>query len=70
LVNVDAAIFQKDNRMGLGIVITDHRGDFLAACMQGIDKVSCPEMAEALALRRAVQFALKLHYDQAMVVTD
>jgi hypothetical protein len=70
LVNVDATIFLKDNRMGVGIVIKDHRGDFLAACRQGIKKVSCPQMAKALALRRAIQFASELHYDQAMVATD
>jgi hypothetical protein len=48
LINVDAAIFQKDNLMGLGIVIIDHRGDFLAACRQGIDKVSSPEMVQTV----------------------
>jgi hypothetical protein len=28
--NVDATIFQKDNRMRLGIVIRDHREDLLS----------------------------------------
>jgi hypothetical protein len=53
-VNVDTIIFQKDNRMGLCTVTRDYRGDFLAIRRQEIDRVSCPEMAEALALRRAV----------------
>jgi hypothetical protein len=44
MVNVDAVVFQKANRMGLGIVLRNHRGDFLAACMKGIDKITNPEL--------------------------
>ncbi|TVU45008.1 hypothetical protein EJB05_04476, partial [Eragrostis curvula] len=64
MVNVDAAVFQKDNRMGMGIVIRDHKGDFLAACRQGVDKITNPEVAEAIAFRRAVLFASELQYHQ------
>jgi hypothetical protein len=32
MVNVDVAVFKEANRMGLGIVVRDHNGDFLAAC--------------------------------------
>jgi hypothetical protein len=44
MVNVDVVVFQKANRMGLGIVLRNHRGDFLAACMKGIDKITNPEL--------------------------
>ncbi|KAK3154099.1 hypothetical protein QOZ80_2BG0186010 [Eleusine coracana subsp. coracana] len=56
--------------MGIGIVARDHRGDFLAACRQGVDKVTNPEMAEAIALRRSVGFASQLPYNQVIVATD
>jgi ribonuclease HI len=70
MVNVDAAAFQKANRMGLGVVITDHRGEFLAACKQGIDKVTNPELAEAISFTRAILFASGLPYNQAIIATD
>ena len=60
MVNVDAAIFQKANRMGLGIVVRDHRGEVLAACRQGIDMITNPELAEAIAVRQAILFVSEL----------
>jgi hypothetical protein len=57
LVNVDAAIFTSSKQMGAGIVIRDHMGLCLAACGERSDNVTMPEMAEALAIRRAIVFA-------------
>ncbi|OEL36765.1 hypothetical protein BAE44_0002215 [Dichanthelium oligosanthes] len=56
--------------MGLGIVVRDHSGDFLAAYRQGIDKITNPEIAEAVAFRRAILFALGLPCNQAIIATD
>jgi hypothetical protein len=70
MMNVDAALFKKTNRMGLGIVITNHRGEFLAACRQGIDKITNPELAEAVAFGRAILFASRLPYKQVVMATD
>jgi len=60
MVNVDTAIFQKANRMGLGFVVRDHRGEVLAACRQGIDMITNPELAEAIAVRQAILFVSEL----------
>ncbi|WVZ85884.1 hypothetical protein U9M48_032742, partial [Paspalum notatum var. saurae] len=70
MVNVDAAVFQKLNRMGLGIVIRNHKGDFLAAYRQGIDKITNPELAETLAIRRAIVFASGLPHVRVIIATD
>jgi len=70
MVNVDAAIFERENRMGLGLVVRNHNGDFLAALTQGIDKITNPEMAETIAFRRAVRFAMQLPYNQVLIATD
>jgi hypothetical protein len=37
MINVDVAIFETENCMGLGFVIRNHRGDFLAAVRQGFE---------------------------------
>ena len=70
MVKIDAALFPKTNRMGLGIVIRNHRGEFIAACRQGIDKITSPELAEATTFRRAILFASGLPYKQVIIATD
>ena len=70
MMNVDAALFPKTNRMGLGIVCRNHRGEFLAACRQGFDKITNPELAEAIAFRQAILFASRLPYKQVIIATD
>jgi hypothetical protein len=54
LVNVDAALFSSTKRMGVGVVIRNHIGECLAACSELIQDVTTPELAEALAIRRAL----------------
>jgi hypothetical protein len=53
-INVDAAIFKTSKRTGVGVVIRNHRGICLAACSELIQDVTTPELAEALAIRRAL----------------
>lgn len=70
MVNVDAAVFQRANRMGMGIVIRNHKSEFLAAYRQGLDRIIEPELAEAFAFRQAVTFALGLNYKRAIIASD
>jgi hypothetical protein len=74
MINVDAAIFEDSNWMGLdlglGLVIRNHKGDFIVAIRQGIEKITNSELAEMLAFRRAVHFATQLSYNQVIVVSD
>jgi len=70
MVKIDAALFPKTNRMGLGIVIRNHREEFIAACRQCIDKITSPELAEAIAFKRVILFAFGLPYKQVIIATD
>jgi len=70
MMNVDATLFPKTNRMGLGIVCRNHRGEFLAACRQGFDKITNPELAEDIAFRQAILFASRLPYKQVIIATN
>lgn len=51
-VNVDAAIFSGDNRLGLGVLIRDHAGSVKLTCSEGITGITSPELAEAIAIQR------------------
>jgi hypothetical protein len=57
-VNVDAALFTDDNQMGWGAVGRDHRGTLKFPISEGITGISSPEVAEAIAIRTALTFAL------------
>lgn len=70
MVNVDAAVFAESNRMGIGLVFRDHNGNFLAACRQGLNGITEPEVAEATALRHAVHFVSALPYNHVIVASD
>jgi ribonuclease HI len=70
LVNVDAAVFASSRRMGAGIVVRDHAGLFITACGDSQQEVTSPEMAEALALRRAVSFAVNEGFTKVIFASD
>ena len=45
------------SKMGMGVVIRNHNDMCLLACSQVFDAVTSPELAEALAIRRALSLA-------------
>jgi hypothetical protein len=56
--------------MGIGVVIGDHTGACLTACSELLNEVTMPELAEALALRRAIALAGEEGFNKVMVVSD
>jgi ribonuclease HI len=69
-INVDAALFSSSSRMGVGVVIRNHIGTCLVACSQTFDEVTTPELAEALAIRRAITFAQEEGFDSIILASD
>jgi hypothetical protein len=70
MINVDAALFASSRHMGIGIVIRDHMGTCLAACKESLKEVTLPELAEALALRRATLFASEEGFSNIIIGSD
>lgn len=54
-VNVDAALFPSIRRMGMGFVARNHLGECMFAGSEQLQGFSEPELAEALAIRRALE---------------
>jgi ribonuclease HI len=69
-VNVDAAIFAADHRMGWGAVVRDHSGLLKLACSEGIPGIVSPEIAEATAIRRALVVAKDHGFRNIVLVSD
>lgn len=59
-INYDGAIFNDSNEAGIRVVVRDHEGSCKATLSQKIRYPYSVDFTEALAARRAVQFALEL----------
>jgi ribonuclease HI len=70
LVSSDAAIFKEAGCRGAGVILRDHHGAFVVGCRQHVVGLSSPELAEAVALRRAVQLARDEGMDKVIFETD
>jgi hypothetical protein len=69
-ISVDAALFAPSSRMGVGVVIRNHIGMCLFACSQVFDAVTSPELAEALAVRRALTLAQEEGFNKIILASD
>ncbi|KAL3504687.1 hypothetical protein ACH5RR_034528 [Cinchona calisaya] len=59
-INFDTAHFKDIFCCGVGVVIQDHLGKFIAGATEKIDNILSPELAEVLATRGAVKLATEL----------
>uniref|UniRef100_A0A8I6YBU4 RNase H type-1 domain-containing protein n=1 Tax=Hordeum vulgare subsp. vulgare TaxID=112509 RepID=A0A8I6YBU4_HORVV len=58
MINVDAAIFTHDKSMGAGVVMREHSGSCIVCYGICVPDVILPELAEAIAIQKGLQFAL------------
>jgi hypothetical protein len=56
--------------MEVSVVIRNHRGECLVACSELLHAITSPELAEALATRRALALASEAGFVQVMVALD
>jgi hypothetical protein len=70
LVNVDAALFNDLRRMAAGMVIRDHVGRCLLAASEPLVGYTSPELAETLALQRAVNLARDNGFQDVIFASD
>ncbi|KAK7840646.1 putative ribonuclease h protein [Quercus suber] len=68
--NFDAAVFKSENLAGLGVVIRDWRGEAIGALTTSVPLAQTVAELEALACRRAVQFAREIGLTQVMFEGD
>ncbi|XP_073363182.1 uncharacterized protein [Aegilops tauschii subsp. strangulata] len=59
----DAAVSVEQHKSGIGVVVLNHEGLCVAACSDLLRGALSPEVAEALALRRAVRLACDEGFD-------
>nr|GMD31864.1 transcription factor TCP4-like [Ipomoea batatas] len=69
-LNVDAAVREDGNMLGMGWVLRDHRGGVRAVGAVGKRGAVLPKEAEALAIREALSWLKDQHHDNVLVETD
>ena len=69
-INYDGAIFLEDGRAGLGVVVHNSEGAVIVSLSQQIPLPATITQVEALAVRRATEFAMKLGITSAVLERD
>ena len=69
-VNFDAALFENLGCVGIGMAVWDSDGAIIAALSQRIPLLLSVEMAEAMAVRRAVLFVQEMCLSKVLVEGD
>jgi ribonuclease HI len=70
MINVDAALFGSSRCMGAAAVVRNHAGNFVEACGDCFRHVTSPELAEALAIRSAITYAIEERLDNVIIASD
>ena len=68
--NVDGAIFKETNKAGIGVVVRDSQGWVLATLLEKVEGVQDAEVIEALAIRRAIRFAIETRFNCVIIESD
>ncbi|XP_019158432.1 PREDICTED: uncharacterized protein LOC109155154 [Ipomoea nil] len=68
--NVDAANDFNNRKTGIGCIIRDDKGSFVAALQTQIEGSYHPKTAEAIAVREALKWIKILHYQSILVESD
>ncbi|XP_062005945.1 uncharacterized protein LOC133723131 [Rosa rugosa] len=69
-INVDGAFLPSLNQRGLGGIVRDSNGQFMAALAHSVPHISSAKQAELLAIRVGLDLLKQLHLDRAIVETD
>ena len=69
-INVDGALFSKENQAGIGVVIRNEAGLVLASRSQQIPLPATVLEVEALAARRALEFAAEIGVNKVILEGD
>ncbi|XP_019163573.1 PREDICTED: uncharacterized protein LOC109159918 [Ipomoea nil] len=69
-LNIDASIHHNSSHIGMGWIIRDHHGFFVAAISDVRPGPLSPREAEALAVREALSWLKRHHWDGLVVETD
>ena len=69
-INFDGAVFTKERKSGIGVVIHDHQGQVIASLSQQISQAYLPLKVEVLAAARALEFGWEVGIGEAVLEGD
>ena len=69
-VNYDGAIFEQQGKASLGVVIRNSNGEVMASMSQLVQLPSTVAQVEAMAARKATEFALEIGFDEIILEGD
>ncbi|KAK3205554.1 hypothetical protein Dsin_019600 [Dipteronia sinensis] len=69
-VNINASLDVANHGIGIGLVIRDHQGFVMASSSQRLEVCFSPQIAEAMAIKRGIQFAFDTGLVLVVVESD
>ena len=69
-VNYDGAIFEQQGKAGLDVVIQNSNGEVMASMSLLVQLPSTVAQVEAMAARKAMEFALEIGFDEIILEGD
>ena len=69
-INFDGAVFRKENRSGVGVVIWNSKALVIASLSQQLPRAYQPLEVEALAVVRALEFGAKIGLKEMVIEGD
>ena len=69
-INWDAALDERRQRMGFGVIARDHEGKVIATMSGSLPNISCPSVAEALGAWKLVGMCLSLNFSKIILKGD
>ncbi|XP_041001662.1 uncharacterized protein LOC121247365 [Juglans microcarpa x Juglans regia] len=69
-INFDAATDSKNQKVGVGVIIRDHNGEQMAACSEPNLLLPQPLIAEAAAMRKAIELCIELGFNRVIIEGD
>lgn len=69
-INTDSALFHCSREIGMGVLTRDNNGSCLFAFNEMIPGIVKPEIAEAMAIRRAMSLAKEESFEKIILASD
>ncbi|KAK3204865.1 hypothetical protein Dsin_018911 [Dipteronia sinensis] len=68
--NTDATVCEATKKIGIGIIVRNHKGEVLGSSTRNMDACFSPQLAEAIAILRDIRFVIEFSLFPVIIESD